>query len=157
MATSFIEFRNFGFWCEDSLLETWLSYFLQQIDEADSTDDWLLQLKQQWQFQATAGLVGCIDLELDDFADSQEHIFVLLKLAAQTHRVLIASGGLLTAEILNNRRYKAAGVIWTESVASTYFLKVGQLFSQLLEGTLQTKVDSPLDYLEPQKWAGIHN
>ena len=152
MATSFVAFRRFGFWCNDSVLETWLSYFLEVLDRQENLPNWLQQLHQDWEVQATVGFVGCIDLLLDEVATDESRVATLLKLAAQTNHLLAAHGEFIPAETLNQRQYQPDGVTWTAAVATANFLKVGQLFSRLLEGKLHTTASSPLDYLNPKNW-----
>jgi len=152
MATSFVAFRQFGFWCNDSVLETWLSYFLEVLDRQENLPGWLQQLHQGWEAQATVGVVGCIDLSLDEVVTDESRVATLLKLAAQTNYLLAAHGEFIPAEVLNQRQYQPDGITWTAAVATAMFLKVGQLFSRLLEGNLRTTASSPLDYLEHKNW-----
>ena len=152
MATSFVAFRRFGFWCNDSVLETWLSYFLEVLDHEENLPGWLQQLHQDWQVQATAGFVGCIDLLLDEVATDESRVTTLLTLAAQTNHLLASHGEFIPAGVLNQRQYQPADGTWTVAVATAMFLKVGQLFSGLLQGKLQTTASSPLDYLELKDW-----
>lgn len=70
MATSLVEFRSFGFWCDDSLLETWLSFFLQVLDSEENVEGWLQQVQLEWQVQATAGFMGCIFLNVGQLFSS---------------------------------------------------------------------------------------
>ncbi|WP_375435517.1 hypothetical protein [uncultured Hymenobacter sp.] len=143
MATSLVDFKSFGFWCDDSVLETWLSYFLQVLDREENLEGWLQQVRLDWQVQATAGFMGCIDLSLDDIATDQGRIATLLKLGVQTNHLLASHGEFIPAEVLNHHTYKAPGVIWTDAVATVVFLEVGQLFSSLLEGNLRTTSSNP--------------
>jgi hypothetical protein len=152
MATSFVAFHNFGFWCNDSVLETWLSYFLKVLDQQENLPDWLQQLHQNWEVQATVGFVGCIDLLLDEVATDESRVTILVGLVARTNQLLAAHGEFIPAEVLNHLPYQPAGVTWYDAVATALFLKVGQLLSRLLEEKLQTTASSPLDYLEPKNW-----
>jgi hypothetical protein len=149
MATSFVEFRQFGFWCNDSVLETWLSYFLEVLDQEKNLPGWLQQLHQEWQVQATAGFMGCINLSLDEVATDEGRVAALLRLSILTNEVFASHGEFVPAEVLNKLKYKPLDGIWAGAVTTAKFLEVGQLFGQLLEGKLQTTSSSPLTYLNP--------
>ena len=152
MATSYVAFRRFGFWCNDSVLEVWLLYFLEVLDQEGNLPGWLQKLHLDWEVQATVGFVGCIDLLLDEVATDESRIAILLDLSNQTNHLLASHGEFIPAEVLNQRQYQPDGVTWTAAVDTAIFLKVGQLLSRLLEGKLQTTASSPLDYLEHKNW-----
>jgi hypothetical protein len=144
MAKSLVEFKSYSFWCDDSLLETWLTYFLQMLDRQENVEGWLQQVQLDWQVQATAGFMGCIDLSLDRIVTDPGRITTLLKLGAQTDQLLASHGEIIPAEALNHLKYRPSGVIWTDAVATAMFLAL--LFSSLLDGKLLTTSSSPLDH-----------
>jgi hypothetical protein len=119
------------------------------LDQEENLPGWLQQLHQEWQIQATAGFMGCINLSLDEVATDGGRIAILLKLSALTNEAFASHGQFVPAAVLNNLKYKPLDGVWTGAVATVKFLEVGQLFGHLLEGKLQTTASSPLTYLEP--------
>lgn len=72
MASSFVSLADKGFWCPDSLLEMLASCLGEALRDHDSA--WALQWVAHLSTQATAGLTGCIDLQLDGVAQHRDEI-----------------------------------------------------------------------------------
>lgn len=69
MSSSYIEFRGCGFWCPDPLLEVFSYLVGNELRAAslDSMSDYGVALMNK----AQAGLVGCLDLELDSLTEQE--------------------------------------------------------------------------------------
>lgn len=117
MGTSFVKYKEFGFWTRDSYLESWLKTLLDEMHKLPSLDPWQEALREHWRVQATID-GGVVSVGLDDFlTDPARTDFVLS----------LAKTGLEHSQQLGHR--------------------TGELFIDLLTGKLKTTVSSPIDYL----------
>lgn len=90
MAKSFVDFKEYGFWSHDSFLEVWVFYFVNEIERLDSVPPWLQELKKQWLSMATAGMLGTVELSLNDYITDEKGKFTLLELAKKTNHFFVA-------------------------------------------------------------------
>ena|SRR5579859_6650531 len=118
MGTSFVEFRRFGFWSRDGVLEDWLSSLVATMDSMRLADSWQNEMRNAWAFEASVGKIGWITPDLDKFLSSDERVQFTLELSRHA----------------------------LKSVDSPQLRRMGELFTGLLEGKLKTTVESPIDY-----------
>jgi hypothetical protein len=117
MGTSFVKYKEFGFWTRDSFLESWLTTLLDEIRKLPALEPWQESLMEHWRVQATID-GGVMSVGLDEFlTDGKRKDFVLL----------MAKEALERSEPRGHR--------------------TGELFIDLLAGNLKTTVSSPIDYL----------
>jgi hypothetical protein len=145
MATSFVEYRSKGFWCDDAVLEAWLSFAVLELRSRIREDAWGQALSSEWAFYAQAGMMGAIDLRLDHFLSSDEKETRLLALIDAVERRLTQLGERLPLELLNP--LMPPGTWWREAPPTEWFTVVGSRMRGLIQGTLLTDASSPLDYL----------
>ena len=151
MATSFVSYQGFGFWCHDSHLEVWLGFAVEVLDGRGlELPAW--QLREEWHFKASVGFTGCIELDLDDTLTDAGRLPAMQELVAATNRLLATHGHHLSAVVLNSRPTKPAGLRWDSDAVTADFLAVGHLLRALLAGELTTTASSPLHYLAPEQW-----
>ena len=118
MGSSFIKYKEFGFWSRDSSIESWLTALIAEMEKGQSREQWQQALKEHWRIQAEFGGVGCISLMLDEFLTDRSREESVLSLA--------------------KRALKSSEPLGRET---------GELFIKLLEGRLETNESSPIDYL----------
>ena len=119
MGSSFVEFRNKGFWSWDGYLEDVLSLLATTpIDLPDPA--WLVSARKEWLLHGSGGFTGCIRAGLDDFltTEGRRQIFFRLIEAVQNRSDL------------------------TSEATATLTLLIG-----LVRGELTTDASSPLDYM----------
>jgi len=117
MGTSFIEYKQSGFWSHDCYIESWITTLLEEMKKAATLLAWQEQMIDHWRVQVTID-AGCMSLELNKFlTDSLREQFVL-EVAQQA-------------------------LVFSQPVGR----KTGELFIKLLEGQLHTDASSPIDYL----------
>jgi|GEM_PF-2540362 len=117
MGTSFVEYKEFGFWTRDDFLESWLTTLMEEMQKLPSLEPWQEAMKEHWRVQAIID-GGVMSVGLDDFlTDSSRKDFVLS----------LARGALPRSVPIAHR--------------------TGELFIDLLAGKLKTTVSSPIDYL----------
>ena len=80
MGSSFIDFKEYGFWGWDGAVEGWLYFLVQEIDKLESIPDWLREARDHWSEQAMVGFGGWIHPQLDDYlvSDNRVNLVVLL-------------------------------------------------------------------------------
>jgi hypothetical protein len=117
MGTSYVEFRQNGFWTRDSLLADWLTTLIDEMRSASNENDWSLPLIKHWERQREID-GGCMALDLDGFlSDDEKRGFVIAAAEPALMRTSDASK------------------------------RTGQLFVALLRGRVKTDASSPIDYL----------
>lgn len=119
MSTSFVEYRDHGFWSWDGYLEHVLALLADRIGESPN-QEWLTNLRDHWRNQSSGHFRGWIHPNLDEFLGSDERrdkVLTLLKeLRSQTDLPREAQ----------------------ETI---------HLLESLLRGHLNTDESSPLDYM----------
>jgi hypothetical protein len=136
MGTSFVEFRNKGFWVRDSGLEVWLHFLATEIDRLPSPSAWYRQIRDHWYQQAQSGAVGCLWAGLDDFVTTDEQVTAIIQLCEATLRTLASFGDVISQDYLN--AIASDGSQWSRDVAIDIFTAVGHAFIQLLRGEIIT-------------------
>jgi len=136
MATSFVEFRTKGFWVSDSLLEVWLYFLAQAIDETHNPDTWLYQLQQHWFEQSRGICTGCVWVGLDDFATTDERAAIISALNERVVQRLDACGTTISKDTLNT--IPSEGLVWLDDLATDELKRVGRFFIRLVRGELVT-------------------
>ncbi|GIK37925.1 MAG: hypothetical protein BroJett011_17580 [Chloroflexota bacterium] len=145
MGTSFIDFKDYGFWARDPTLEVWLYWLVQEIDKLDSLPEWLKEAREEWYIQATLGLVGSINPQFDDYLLTQERVNLVLLLCERVLQWLEEQGEYLSKEYLNSLGVGGPGSEWTADVEVELFAQLGRKFVELLSGEVSTDaVTSPV-------------
>jgi hypothetical protein len=70
----------------------WLYWLVREIDKLDSLPERLQEAHEDWYIQATIGLVGSINPQLDDYLLSQERVNLVLLLCEQVLKWLKGQG-----------------------------------------------------------------
>jgi hypothetical protein len=83
MGSSYVEYRKLGFWAQDGCLEVWLHLMAWTIRQRTSCPEWLIELADEWETQATGGHSGTISSQLDEYLDSETRLSVAVELAHQ--------------------------------------------------------------------------
>lgn len=119
MSTSYVEFREKGFWSWDRYLEDALCV-IAQAPTAGADPVWLSEARQHWRRQASGVFAGWIHPQLDEFLRTEDRRQVFLQLA----------------EVASQR-----DDLTPEATATL------KLLIALVRGDLSTDSSSPLDYM----------
>ena len=139
MGSSFIDFKDYGFWARDAGIEVWLYLLVQEIDKLESIPDWLKEARDHWFLQATVGFVGWIHPQLDEYLVSEDRVNLLIMLSERVLKRLNEQGAYLSAAYLNSLGVGGNGYHqWTAAVEVEIFARVGRKFIELLRGELKT-------------------
>ncbi len=115
MATSFVEYRDYGFWAHDGVLEVWLDT-LAEVVPGDAPP-WLQDAGRYWRLQARSGFRGFIAADLDAIVASPDQVAAVLDLADKALvqlTVLAGDTGRLPPDRLNPRMLGGDPVGWPE-------------------------------------------
>jgi len=117
MGTSFVEYKQHGFWSRDSYIATWIDAMITELEALKDNQSWLIPLVENWRIQAKID-GGCMRLDLDTFVVDESCRKLLIR----------------AAQSANAR-------------CDTHARRTGELFISLISGQLKTTVSSPIDYL----------
>ncbi len=137
MGSSFIDFKDYGFWSRDDGIEVWLSLLVREIDRLDSVPDWLKEARDHWLLQATVGFGGWIHPQLDDYLVTQDRINLVLMLSERVLKWLNEQGEYFSQEYLTSLDTSRESW-WTAEIEVEMFAQVGRKFIELLRGELKT-------------------
>jgi hypothetical protein len=137
VGTSFIDYRGRGFWTRDAKIELWLYVLCIEINHADDVPDWLLQVRDEWYIQATAGAVGCVSPSLDQhLGNDNQRVARLLALNDRARRRLMAYSPTIPRGVLNAFGIGGPGAEYPDDVDPAVFLPVADAFTALLRGEI---------------------
>jgi len=139
MGSSFIDFKDYGFWGSDGRIEVWLYLLVQEVDKLESIPDWLEEARDHWLLLATVGFGGCIHPQLDDYHVGQDRINLVVTLSERVLKWLNEQGEHLSQEYLNSFGLPHTGAWgYAGDVEVEIFAQVGRKFVALLRGELKT-------------------
>ncbi|MFN8511781.1 MAG: hypothetical protein U0232_34060 [Thermomicrobiales bacterium] len=138
MGTSFVEYREVGFWASDGSLDLWLTLLVREIDSRTPIPTWLAELREHWQEQATFGGVGCISLYLDEYITDDTRRHTVLSVAGGALARLTRYGETVTRDELNTITESTPRKYWTEDLPVVQFAALGNAFIALLNGEITT-------------------
>lgn len=136
MGTSFVDFRDHGFWTSDGKLEIWLHLLTLAVTRRAERAEWLDQAGQHWHEQSTAGFTGCVSADLDRWIGHQaDRVVVVAELAREARRALLEAGVLRCAD-LNSAGVGGPDSSWTADLDAAVVLPVADAFTALLDGRI---------------------
>jgi hypothetical protein len=139
VGSSFTDFRGYGVWARDGLLETWLEA-LAEVVPAEAPG-WLRDAERHWRLHARTGFQGCVNADLDARLTSQDRIETVLAVAEQAYEhVARVAGptGRVPAAWLNDRGVGGADSVWLRDLDLGSVRQIADAFAALLRGELQT-------------------
>src|SRR5262245_7867780 len=71
MTTSCVSLRGKGFWSPDSLLEVFAYFLAEELKKSSSL--WAREYARNLQIQSTAGMIGCIEFQLETLSEEALH------------------------------------------------------------------------------------
>ncbi len=136
MGSSFTTYRGVGFWSCDASIELWLYLLAEEVRQLAAPPEWLGTAADDWQFEATIGIAGCVSARLDEHAPTPERAAVLVELAERALTRLPERGSILPADWLNTLGLGGPGATFMRDVPTEMFIRVGEAFIQLLRGEI---------------------
>src|SRR5580698_7304644 len=80
MGTSYVEYKQHGFWSHDSFLGDWIKAIMLEVQSTAVGEPWLGSLADHWRVQAEID-GGCMSLGLDEFLDDERKRDLILSFA----------------------------------------------------------------------------
>jgi hypothetical protein len=142
MGSSFIDFKDHGFWARDTHIDLWLYLLVREIDKLESIPAWLKAAREHWHEQATVAFVGWVHPQLDDYLVSQDRVDLIVQLSDRVWNLLNKNGEYLSGEYLNARGIGGGGYQPTTNWEIECFIGVGRKFIELLKGELRTSAST---------------
>lgn len=118
MGSSFVRYKEHGFWTKDQFLLDWLMAALIEIDRLESPPEWQIEMGKTWDNAIMSGFPGGIDPELDAVLTGEDRVQFLISLSKKI----------------------------IEKSIDPKVKRLGELFIALTDGSLKTTVSSPIDY-----------
>ena len=144
MGTSFVENKNFGYWAKDAFLEGLLFLLVREFKKIKDKDEWLTKVMDDWSISATAGYMGCVPSNLDEFFDTPSRLNLLRMKLDKIIMELETNEQFLTLDDLNGNNI--GGTPEWVGVNTQGFQNCAQLMLNLVNGKLKTDPSSPVDY-----------
>jgi hypothetical protein len=170
MSTSFIKIEKIGFWARDPLIEAVQICIINEIEEQNSSEKWLVLLKKELALQALPIFYGGMSLCLEEFLTSNERKNHLLKIIDSISKKL-NNPKYFSGDNFHHLRFRAMEILnedektkfktkeeflaavndsrWRESKLENYkanYEKTFSLLEKLLKGELTTTAASPINY-----------
>jgi hypothetical protein len=117
LGTSFVKYKEHGFWARDAHLSSWLTALSTELRKTTEPQEWHKPLMEHWSVQIEVD-GGCMSAELDKFLANNER---------QDFLIFTSERALQTCEPAAKR--------------------TGELFVALLRGDLKTTASTPINYL----------
>ncbi|GAB2685010.1 hypothetical protein [Nocardia thraciensis] len=137
MGSSYIDYREGGFWCRDGSAELWLYLLAEEVDALADRPGWLAEAGAAWRQQATAGFAGCVNPSLDKYlGTSPERVETVVALSERVSRRLLEWSPAIPMEIVNGWGTGGPGTRYRRNVDTAWMLRFGAAFHRLLRGAI---------------------
>lgn len=136
MSTSSVQFRGSSFVANDATLEVWLALVADEIDGMPDPPDWLADLRDDWDIQATSGFGFGVVPELDRWAADEARREVLVEVCERAYARLEQAGDPVPAGFLNGLRDWDGGRCFAQDVDADKLRRPARYFIKLLQGRL---------------------
>jgi hypothetical protein len=147
MATSFIEFKDYGFWAHDTSVEALLFSIVRELRASSLDEEWKYKIIDQWTFSYLSGFSASVPIELDETLTDDEKTTVIV----ETLKLIVSKSEnndhYLSPDDLNKSFVGGRRRKWVE-LDMEDFLQAAKMTIDLLEGRLKTNASSPLTYLK---------
>jgi hypothetical protein len=147
MATTFVEYKNYGFWAHDSFLEGILYLIVKELKASPLDDEWKYKIIDKWNYAYLSGFSGSIPIELEENLPDEENLKVVLDTLKLIIGKIETDDHYLSAEEMNKHFVGGRRMKWVE-INKEGFIRTAQMTIDLLEGKLKTDASSPLTYLK---------
>ncbi|MEP0264260.1 hypothetical protein [Dokdonia sp.] len=139
MASSFIEFKDYGFWAKDGFVEAMQNCLINEIKltEFDS-NSWIIQYKEELALHSLPLIYGGMSMSLDEFLIDKERKELIIKLIKKIIKKINSSENYISNENLREMRKNALQIL----------LKNGNAFKD--ESEINEDVKN-------SRWRGIDN
>jgi hypothetical protein len=150
MASSFISFKEYGFWINDSIMELTLHYIndiLEQKTEQNS-NGWLSEFSEIIQKNSLGLFPAFMNLHLDVYLIDEDRIKTFFSILRKTKQLLFSKGGYIDTKELNliEEEKESLGSVWLENFKTERVIKVVEYLELLILESLKIKSTDNIDY-----------
>jgi len=167
MSSSFVEYRDNGFWSNDRFLEVIQICLINQIElEGLDSIEWINLYKAELAFQALPFGMGMVSMELDEFLTDEERKQTIVSLIDRILNRIVTDSNYLTGDNMHLFRTRAmrmlnfeneddflkevnssnwAGHVIPDDIKDNY-IHAFKLLMRLIIGDLIATAGSPIDY-----------
>ena len=137
MGSSYLEYRDAGFWVRDYQAEVWLYLLAQQARAMADTPPWLAAAARDWHEQATVGFMGCVSSCLDEHLQTDPgRVAVAIDLSERALQRLTQWSPAIPKQVVNSFGTGGEEESFTKDLAVGPLLACGRAFISLLRGEL---------------------
>lgn len=149
MASSFVSFKERGFWVYDNLLECITGLLYIAIRRRSIDEKWMQQLESLLKANSLGYYSSYMHLDLDEFIVDEDRRDFFISLLNQAIEIVVESGAeldlrFIETELLPERHYLEDN--WRFEIKSYVLLKVLYYFELLMYEKLGIEVSDPIFY-----------
>lgn len=146
MASSFIEYKDNGFWIYDRLICLVGAYIVNDIEIYDEPQ-WYLDMKKYISNRCSGYAVGWVSLGFNEFLDNDEKRIFLIKKLKSLKKYQNTKGDMISIQELNDHILdKELQAEWDSEIKRERVTKVIDFLIMILELKQLYRADSKIDY-----------
>lgn len=142
MATSYIDYNNFGFWLNDRFLAATLYLIQKNLKNETDKSDFLNRIIAELYDASTVGYVGCIPNNIQEFDNTKKRNYLKNALSKSIEQIINSPKELV--DEFNN--IQVGGFVWQE-MPKPEMIGTIKLLIKLINGEIRTNAASKIDYL----------
>lgn len=138
METSFVEFRQYGFWVDDRLLRLWLYFLVVEVRKLPKAPLWLREASGNWRQQSTVRSQGSVNMGLDEYITTPARDEILVAISAAAQSSVQRQGEYL----LRKNLVDCELIGYSHRIPASDVREVAAQFIKLLKGQLTSRASS---------------
>ena len=147
MATSFVNYKENGFWANDQLLIIVAHYLYKDYDNKNDLENWEQDFMGVIKDNADGYFVGFMDFDFDLFLINQNRITSFLNIIKQTKIHINSKGSYISSKELNLINViEDVKILWTDDIECNRIIKLLDYIEYLVQGELKIKSSDNIDY-----------
>ncbi|GAA3952486.1 hypothetical protein GO495_21590 [Chitinophaga oryziterrae] len=147
MSTSFVDYKENGFWIDDDILAITLAYIYKILLDSKDKSNWMIEMQELFKENGKGLFRGFTHLQLNDFLINEERETIFYEIIKETRNLIISKGDIIDVEELNNLLFDTElKDVWKGRIEALRILKVIDYLEMLVKGEIKIKVSDPIDY-----------
>jgi hypothetical protein len=147
MSTSFIDYKENGFWIDDDILAITVGFIYKTLSEEKDKSEWMVEMQESFRQNGQGFFRGFADLELDNFLINDERKEKIHQIIEDTRILIVNKGDIIDVEELNNFLFDGElEDVWVGKIEALRILKVLDYLVLLINEKIETKASDPIDY-----------
>ncbi|MEU5275254.1 hypothetical protein AB0G87_02420 [Streptomyces asoensis] len=137
MGSSYMEYREQGFWARDFQAEVWLFLLSEEAAGLTERPDWLDAARKDWRLQATAGFMGFVSPCLDEHLGvAPDGVATVVALSVRVRERLLRWAPAIPKTVVNGFGTGGGGPSFGGDLDTDVLLTFADAFTALLRGEL---------------------